>query len=331
MKTLVFDLGGTHLRCALSDEAGGLQGLRKTRIDYRAVNGRSALIWEQLLTQMAEYATSAAGSQPGPIMVSFPGPVRDTRALNAPTVSGNLETMPDLQSELQRRTGREVHILNDVSAAAWYFSTKLAVDRFLVVTVSSGIGSKLFDRQSRQKVIDSVPYAGEIGHAVVDESPGAPICDCGGKGHLGAISSGRGIERVARLRAQHDPAGFSRSACVSRFGASASHLTNEDHLVPAAQLQDEWALTIVRECSRPLAKMLASIILAVGLEKVILMGGFALSLGEVYLRSLQGLICELCDYTLLRRAISELIQLAEPDEEPGLKGAGLYARMLATR
>ena len=68
-------------------------------------------------------------------------------------------------------------------------------------TVSSGIGSKMFDRKSSQGVIDHLPYAGEIGHIVINDDAHAPVCDCGAKGHLQAIASGRGIERAARREA----------------------------------------------------------------------------------------------------------------------------------
>ena len=104
--------------------------------------------------------------------------------------------------------------LNDVSAAAWYLSSRTRARRFLVVTVSSGIGSKLFDRDHPAGVIDDPPYAGEIGHVVVDPGDDAPLCGCGGRGHLGAISSGRGTERLARERAAFPT------------------LTNEEHLAP---------------------------------------------------------------------------------------------------
>ena len=157
--------------------------------------------------------------------------------MDAPTVAGSTAALPDLQSILVNRTGRAVHILNDISAAAWQVSTTLAAKRFMVVTVSSGIGSKIFDRSSSQGVLDDVPYAGEIGHLTVDEAPDAPRCDCGGSGHLGAIASGRGIERQARRLAQSDPA-FRQSVCALQLGGIPETLNNEEHLVPGDGIVD---------------------------------------------------------------------------------------------
>src|SRR5205823_8314994 len=136
-----------------------------------------------------------------------------------------------------------------------HVSRCLPCRRFMVVTVSSGIGSKIFDAGNARGVIDDLPYAGEIGHAKADESDDAPACDCGGKGHLGAIASGRGILRYAKRVAAIDPA-FLQSMCAGHFGATPGSLTNEDHLVPAAQLGDPWALNVVRHCTAPLARVL---------------------------------------------------------------------------
>src|SRR5205085_10876403 len=149
-------------------------------------------------------------------------------------------------------------------------------------------------------VLDEVVYAGEIGHAKVEHAADVPRCDCGGVGHLGGIASGRGIERYARLVAARDEKRFSASACAQRFGASADTLNNEHHLAPAAALGDAWALDVISQCTRPLARALVSTALAVGLEKVIIIGGFALQLGSVYLDVLRPLLKSECDYPVLK-------------------------------
>src|SRR5262249_45125619 len=148
-----------------------------------------------------------------------------------------------------------------------------------------------------------------IGHAVVDASADAPGCDCGGRGHLGAIASGRGIEREARRRAAADPTAFAASGCASRYGATATTLTNEGHLVPAVLEGDAWAGAVVRSAVRPLARLLLPIILAIGLEKVIVIGGFALAAGQVYVRMVEDSLRELNDYDIIDSALSGIVQL----------------------
>ncbi len=265
-----------------------------------------------------------------PIVVSFPGPVAGNRhILHAPTVCGTNTDFLDLAARLEQETGRAVHLLNDVSAAAWCLGSRTEVDRFMVVTISSGIGSKVFDRQHAARVLDEPAYAGEIGHLVVDDSPDAPVCDCGGRGHLGAIASGRGVERTARRRAGKDAAGFARSYVHTCRGGLPESLTNEQHLVPAMLAGDAWALAVLRDCTRPLARALLCSTMAMGLERVFIIGGFAQALGAMYLDLLAGLVAELSQYYMLRDRIDSLIFPGYTCGEPCLLGCGAFLEHLS--
>jgi C7-cyclitol 7-kinase len=328
MRAVVFDLGGTHLRCAAVDEAGRLRAVEKQRINSFIHGDRPEMIWQKIISSIAAFASAMKSklAPDAPMVISFPGPIAPpSRILSAPTVVGDDTAIPDIVTELQMLTGRRTYILNDISAAAWHISRRVDFNRFMVITISSGIGSKVFDRHHPKGVLDDVVYAGEIGHAKVDDALGAMACDCGGRGHLGAISSGRGIERFARQQAAHDLKRFEASACAQRFDATAHTLDNERHLVPAARLGDDWALAVIREATRPLARALISTALAVGLEKVIVIGGFALQLGEVYLDMLRSLLKSECDYHVMKDDAAELVMLGSVAEEACLEGAAVYA------
>ena len=211
----VADLGGTYLRCAVA-ERDGLESVRRYRLRGE-IGERTGRLWDELIENVGEFCRDNADSadQETPMIFAFPGPVTQGRIpFGAPTVLGRA-IVPDLASVLGDAIGRQVIILNDVSAAAWYFARRIGVDRFAVVTISSGIGAKLFERRYPGGAFDDLPYAGEIGHLIVDRSPDAPMCDCGGRGHLGAIASGRGIEREARRVAALEPRKFGESACAT--------------------------------------------------------------------------------------------------------------------
>ena len=245
LPALAFDLGGTFLRGALIGTGETLTDLAKHRL--ASLLG-AAGVWDRVTDTMAAYEAAHRGALPAsaPIVVAFPGPVAaNSRILQAPTVAG-AAAVPDLAFALGTRTGRTVHVLNDLSAAAWYLAEYHDARRFLVVTISSGIGSSFFDRSHPARVLDDPPYAGEIGHFVVDDRDDAVVCDCGGRGHLGGIASGRGIERAARRHAAVDPAGFARSLPASL--ARGSVLNNEAHIVPSALAGDEWTWGVIERC-----------------------------------------------------------------------------------
>ncbi|MGB6521150.1 MAG: ROK family protein [Candidatus Cybelea sp.] len=327
MPFFVADLGGTYLRCAVAGEGGGLTVVARYRFPEE-ISERGDGFWAALIADVAAFCSDKRQlvGRDAPLFFAFPGPVTDGRISSiAPTVAGR-EKVPDLGSLLARRTARRVVLLNDVSAAAWYFAEELRADRFAVVTVSSGIGAKVFDRRHPGGVFDELPYAGEIGHLIVDRTSEA-VCDCGARGHLGAISSGRGIERAARRAATLEPEKFAASACSTLFRADAPRLTNEEHLVPAALLGDPWVLNIIREAVRPLAATLLTLIVGAGLERVALMGGFAQRLGSIYLSALRTAIVEASDAGPAQFDVEDLLAICAADVEPGLLGAARYGTL----
>ena len=327
---LLFDLGGTHLRCACLTERGEIGNIKRERIQSFRDGVSPTEIWSGLLTKIEAYTTASEAlvGKSAPLVISFPGPLYDDgRIVNAPTVTGKNSEIPDLCAELSKRTGRVVRILNDVSAAALYLAKDSDWDRLMVITVSSGIGSKVNVRNSDHSALfDRGPYAGEIGHLIVDESEDAPRCDCGGKGHLGGISSGRGVEDLARRRAAADSTDFSRSLCHRKFGATSKTLNNEEHLVPAVRDGDEWALRVLEDATKPLAIVLNTVVLALGLQGVLVIGGFALALGDVYLEVLRKTIQTRSDYSALVFS-SDMVRFGKMCDDACLRGAAEYAIM----
>ena len=309
MPAFVFDLGGTHLRCAVADRRDGtFTGYRKVRVATFLDGLTPAEIATEICAQIDGYI-GEAGNAPGPIVLAFPGPIARRRTvLSAPTLYGPPTTaLPDIAALLTARTGRDVHLLNDVSAAAWALSARTDAARFLTITISSGIGSKLFDRDHPLGVLDDPPSAGEIGHFVVDSSTDAIACDCGGRGHLGGIASGRGVERLARRMRGDD------------------RLRNEQDIVPAIRQREPWAIDVLQRATEPLARAILAVSMATGLDRVFIIGGFAQAIGEVYAEVLRTLVHSNSQYAVVADSIGALIELVGPDDEMCLAGAALFA------
>jgi C7-cyclitol 7-kinase len=313
---VVFDLGGTHLRCAV--DCG--------EPELRCVERSNTSAWPIALRNMRSYAmrTRSEYGEIEYLIVGFPGPIgAGQMPLCAPTVDDYRIELADFADVAP---GARVLVLNDVSAAAWYLGSRIGFDRFLVVTVSSGIGAKLYDRSREQPVVDDEPFAGELGHLTVDVSSEAPLCDCGFPGHLGGISSGRGIQRFAQIRAMLDPAAFAASLC-SRRSREPQLLTNELDLVPAALAGDAWALSIISDASAPLALALATAVQVCGLQRIVVIGGFACALGETYARLLDRAVRRHLAPEAFGTRDSRIVEVREASDEACLQGAALFGRL----
>jgi len=328
---LVFDLGGTFLRCGVAHDDGTVRPVVRTRIRNFLDGSPAAEVWRSIFSELALFAKSVDDllSPNDGVVLAFPGPIRDGRRIvGAPTVVGDAD-IPDVAETLERLLRRPVRLINDVSAAAWHLAKSTPVDRFMVVTVSSGIGNKVFDRRHPLRVLDDASYGGEIGHCIVDRSIDAPRCDCGERGHLGAIASGRGTLRLARARAVAHDDSFSRSLCVRQFGASALTLTNEDHLVPAIRMDDAWAISCMRDAMTPLADVIGSVTFACGIGKVCVIGGFPIGIGPQYIRCLNDLLKPPGRMPSIGLPDGDFAELADMHPEACLLGAAEFGRRLA--
>jgi glucokinase len=218
----------------------------------------------------------------------------------APTLWGTrLERPYQLRDDLARLwPGARIGILNDVTAAGYRYCRP--DEDFCIVTVSSGIGHKVFI--GGRPAVGPRGAGGEIGHFRADASDDAPVCECGGRGHLGAIASGGGGQGEARRRDGNQA------------------LTSGD-LVAAFRRGESWAEEIVWRSSVPLGSALAAMHLGVGVERFVLVGGFALALGDRYRRCVAAAASAHCwtgDGDWLPR-----IELGIDDDHSGLIGAGI--------
>jgi glucokinase len=318
---LVFDIGGSSLRAATYD-------IRKRRIEAPVIldmpsksriQDRSAAVADIIAMMKAVAAKLMPATAPDSVCVGFPGPVdRQGNVHAAPTIWGlqHPDVLPLKGLIAACWPQANIEIVNDVTAAGYYFVDETTRD-FLLVTVGSGIGSKLF--------INGEPHlgpnarGGEIGHLRVDFAADALPCDCGGIGHLGAIASGRGVLRTAVRLANEDAAAFGRSRTHASCGGRPGHLTNE-MLIDAFRSGDIWTRNVIVACTRFLGRVLAATHLDLGIERYILIGGFAVALGDEYRK----ILADAAAASMWQNGFSwfDAIHVAKDDDHPGLNGAG---------
>ena len=321
MSILVFDLGGTLLR------AGVVRGGKMAacaHVSSERVRGAGDFMprLEQAIAELV--AEVLGGEAPAIVSMAVPGPVHDGVVERLPSLVGPAYQGGVDFGGLARRLwpDRPVFICNDLTAAGHHYVTQGHRD-FGVLTLGSGVGGKLFI--DGKPLLGRLGFGGEIGHWRV---PGAPptVCDCGGRGHLSGLSSGRGALRLAQWRAGEDHKAFLESAAAGLCDGDVLALTPEQ-LVTAFHAGDAWSVASLDASADYLGAALAACALAAGLELFFLTGGFAVNAGEAF-RAKVAAAAETYAWRT-GQDWDAAVRLAAPGEEPGLLGAAAYAVAMA--
>ncbi|RNC97249.1 ROK family protein [Lysinibacillus halotolerans] len=315
MKILVFDIGGTSFRRAIY-ENGTISGYKKTDSPnfLKFPDKTIDKLQEELVTAIfKEYFNISKETNIDGVAISFPGIVYNNEFINeAATLWGRYKKTLNLKKILNDRISLPIYILNDVTAAGYKISKNYK--RFCVITISSGIGNKVF--------WDGYPLlnnglGGEIGHINVGHSI---MCNCGNIGHLGAVSSGRGVIQLANLL-KNELSNYKDSSLFNQD-------INTFNLVNAFKEGDLFAEEVIRKSLKYLANIINVHINSLGITKYVLIGGFALALGKKYRDFLTNEILKLNPFIINNpEMFEELIILEENTDTHCLEGAGIFAEL----
>lgn len=209
---------------------------------------------------------------------------------------------------LEERLHHPVAIENNVRAMAFgeaLLGKGRAWSDFAFVYVGTGIGSGL--------IIDGRPYrgahggAGEIGHITVDPSGGT--CSCGNRGCLETVAAEPAILRSAHLRGIELDASGGKSKEAVRALAS------------LAQMGDEAARDVVKNCGKSLGIGLANLVDIFNPGRIVLHGAIT-GAGEVFSASVTECLQQ---HAFLTK--DESIELVAPTfgDDAGLVGAAAVA------
>jgi len=332
--TTVIDIGGTHMRWADWSPEGGLSHRKRLPAPgFRQYPGLPVpQLQELLVNAICKIPPQDKHSLVG---ISF-GAAMDHRngTVYASAPLWGAHDVPfNLFDELsRRRSDVEWCVVNDVTAALMHIiSTPLcAQDRkVMLVTISTGIAARIIDRTTRYIPFDAGGLQGEIGHLpAVAKLAGEPVvldCDCGKAGHLSAYASGRGIANLAQVLRQRQPDEWAVSELGRRMADGESF---EEAFTATVGADDNIAITLLSAATAPVADVLrTALCLNPDLDRIILTGGVAVSLGEHYKASVMAhLNCEGIYLTskLYPRWIEDRLVVSEAD---CLIGAGIAATM----
>lgn len=259
---LALDIGGTQLRASLYP-LNSTEAVTTKKIATKAQNSQPI----DRLIKLIESIWPTSGEIVR-IGAAIPGPVDPFAGVVfvAPNIPG-WENMP-LQKILQDRFNVPVAVGNDANLAAlgeWKYGAGIGHNHLIYLTVSTGIGGGIIE--DGKLLLGKHGLAAEIGHITVD--PQGPICGCGQRGHLEAISSGTAIARwVTEQIANNDE--IARNSILSNLEVITARDVSE-----AAGKQDRLALTALARAGTSLGIGIADFLHLFNPSIVIIGGGVA--------------------------------------------------------
>jgi glucokinase len=342
----VFDLGGTWFRWGCYRPTHGLIDCNRVpALNYLSHPRSSAA---DLQIALSDFIVSHVrelrdGRRPEiqVVGVSIGAPVNahDMTVLGSGPLWGR-EARPFPLHDRLRKSSPDLqwHVINDVTALlAPYMRDDTPYLKTMLITVSSGVGSRLYDHRTHR-----IPYdekygvQGEIGHLVcsfeLDGRRISRLCECGGWNHVNAFSSGRGIaetlHELPSLTASYRD--MFEDSPASWHAASDQYRLNA--LREALQRGDDGATALLDAFVTPLSRTLATALtLDPEIDRIVMTGGVVNGLGKYYREALQR--------TFLREELYQItpndpnyltrrLHWGDVDDYSGLRGAGLYAASL---
>ncbi|WP_448522855.1 ROK family protein [Pseudothermotoga sp.] len=287
---LAVDIGGTKTFVAAFDE-DSLVPREVSQFPTEPHKG-----FEDFLRRLTETGKELlGGEQPRIWAISTAGAVdNDGNVLWSPNLAW--KNLP-LKQTASRFFGDRGFVENDCNAAAYAEAWIRGSKNLAYVTVSTGIGMGLV---LEGKVYRGSHYAaGEIGHTIVEEE--GPLCSCGRRGCLQAVSSGRGLENLI-------------------WSLTGERLSCEE-IFEKAKIKFEPYSKVVSRGAKVLARFLTNIVDALDVEVLVLGGG--LTKNEFYRNALVEYL-QRNYYATPGKKIS--VELSKVQPNPGAVGALLLSR-----
>lgn len=268
---IAIDVGGTSIKGALVNEKGEI--VQRRGVSTQAVEGFQR-VSERIgaLTKELREDTAAFGlPEPVGVGIGVPGSV-EPDVPDVVTYAPNLKWWnAPLGQRVREFVQLPVVMENDANVAAIgekWMGAGQGIESLAVVTIGTGIGCGL--------ILDGRLYrgpkgaAGEIGHTIL--LPDGPLCNCGKRGCLEALTAAPAVVRMAREQISKTSQGILRALFPDRIEAH--------HVFEAGREGDSMALEIVHRVAYYLGWGLANLINTLNPQCIVLGGGVAQA-GEI--------------------------------------------------
>ena len=275
------DMGATHLRILISNFGAQVIGEKEIPFDVTQ-NPKICLEKADALLRDLLEDVGLTLVQLSSIGFGVPGPISsDTGIVIAPPIMPGWDEFP-IRKRLEELWGLPISVNNDAKLGAlgeWAYGAGRNVMDLAYIKVGKGIGAGLLI--NGQIYSGSTGSAGEIGHLTIDEK--GPICTCGNRGCLEALSGGGAIAQQAKNAIKEKKNTQLREISPENISAK--------DVAFAAQRGDLLAQQIIEEAGEHLGVAIAGLINIFNPSMIIVGGGVA-QIGDLLLEPIRETVKE---------------------------------------
>jgi len=304
------DVGGTQMRAARFKADLTMVG--------DPIKRESPHHQDEFLRALFQLIRDAIAARSGAVTglgVALPGPIdhQTGMLISPPNLPFKGET--PIQRWLEEQFSEPVFLGNDADLAALGEFQKGAgrgSRHMIYITVSTGVGGGVI---IDGKLNTGQGLGGEVGHIVVE--PDGPVCGCGHRGHLEAVSSGTAIANLARARIA-----AGETSLIQALVDGKPENISASVVAEAGRRGDALALDLLNQAGRYLGVAMASLMMLLNPERFVLGGGVMKSYDLLQ----PSIDKALGDYLMTPRFLrGTLIEQAQLGDDAGLYGAAALA------
>jgi glucokinase len=308
-RTIAVDIGGTHIRVA-AYEPNHTKPIAHHRTKSLATEPG---VFERLVKAIEHVWQKDVAA----IGIASPGPLDPHTGTILETPNIKEWTNFPLAPKLSEHFGVPVYLDNDANMAGlaeWKYGAGVKHHDLVYLTISTGIGGGVI---TNNELLQGYRGMGaELGHMTVLAD--GPLCGCGGRGHIEAISSGTAIARYVK---EQIDAGQKSTLHASRH----PNLTTV-HIADAALQGDALAISAFERAGYYLGIAVANF-LAIFDPSIVVFGGGVSQVGDLLFKPFDG---SLRKHVFHPHYLDDLvITKAALGDDAGLLGALALARMKA--
>ncbi len=302
------DLGASHITTALTNLQGKIKVIQSKKFNASEdPEGAIEYIRQQVKTLLHHQSVGPNGVLG--IGIAAPAPLEGEKLdMLSPVILPQWEGI-QLVEKIEAASGLPVYIDNDANVGAiaekWWGSGR-GVSNLVYIKLGTGVGAGLIINDKIFKGTGGT--AGEIGHTTINTK--GPMCRCGNRGCLESYVSNLAVLAKTKKRLVDYPASILKQQALTI-----------EHLIDAAQQQDELAIDIIVSAGKNLGIAIANLLNLVNPELIIL-GGDIVEVGELFVDAVRS--------TAFNRSISKAanevtIKISEFQQDSIVVGAATLA------